>query len=435
MPVKCDSCGVETNLAETFFKERRPFSVQTYCPACWLERQHSTFKRVFFFNLGLGVAGLLFWFALGEGHLGINLLFFQIFLTLTILPHELGHAWMARWLGMRVFKIYLGSGRTAFTFRLFGFDFELRPVPIGGVVRAAHRSIECMALKQFAFVLAGPAVNFLLAAAIWLLLDSGQLWSFRPMVEGLHPELMFFYANLAVLLVNLWPHNVATEFGPLPSDGKNLLLAPFLSREKRELQHAESFLLEAAVYYQQGNSEGAQRWVEKGLALYPDNEMLLDLYGVVAIDLGEYDKARECFLGLLHRASKQPLMRPLTLNNIAYANAFLGGDDLLKEADAFSLEAMAAIGWMPAIMGTRGTVLAKMGRFEEALPLLNEAMSKEESPNHKAQSACLIAETECRRGNLDVAWTYLKEARRLDPKCSLLSRAEAALRGAAMPTV
>lgn len=192
--------------------------------------------------------------------------------------------------------------------------------------------------------------------------------------------------------------------------------------------------METTVCHQQGDYAGAQSWVEKGLALYPDNETLLNWYGVIALELVEYDKARECFLKLLHRDSEQPLMRSLMMNNIAYTNALLGGDDLLKEADALSQEAMTAMGWMPAIRGTRGTVLVAMGRFEEALPLLHDSMSQAEIPDHKAQNACMIAEAECRLGNLDVARTYLEEARKLAPKCTLLSRTETILRESSMPT-
>jgi tetratricopeptide (TPR) repeat protein len=252
------------------------------------------------------------------------------------------------------------------------------------------------------------------------------------MEQGLQLGLVFLYANLAVLVENLWPHDVTTGFGSFPSDGKQLFLTFRMSREKRELHHVANFVMEASVCHQRGDYEGARQWVEKGLALYPENEVLLNWYGVIAMDLGVYDKARECFLKLLHRESKQPLMRPLMLNNIAYANALLGGVDLLKEADAFSHEAMTAMSWMPAVRGTRGTVLVAMGRLEEALPLLHDSMSQAEIPSHKAQNACFIAEAECRRGNFDVARTYLEEARKLEPKCSLLSRAERTLREASM---
>src|SRR5262245_34422146 len=61
------------------------------------------------------------------------------------------------------------------------------------------------------------------------------LCEWRPTLElrineaGLQPGLMFFYANLAVLIENLWPHNVMTGFGAFPSDGKQLFLALSLS--------------------------------------------------------------------------------------------------------------------------------------------------------------------------------------------------------------
>ncbi len=439
MSAKCDRCGVETTFDASFFKERKSFSktILTYCPTCWLKRQHSAAQWVFLSNLGLGALGLvltLAWPEVGAGRVFINGFFFQVFLTLTILPHELGHAWMARLLGVRVLKIYVGSGKTLFTVRWFGFDVEFRAVPIGGLVVAAHRSIKWLRAKQFAFVLAGPVVNLLLAAAVWPIIDADQLWSFRPMGQGLQLGLTFFYANLAVLVENLWPHNVATSFGAFPSDGKQLLVTLSLSREKRELHHALSFAMEAAVCHHRGDYAGARSWLEKGLALYPDNETLLSWQGVVGLDLGEYQKARECFLKILQRDRKQPMMRPLMLNNIAYANALLGGDELLREADEFSQEAMTAMSWMPAVRGTRGTVLAAIGRLDEALPMLHDAMAQANSANHKASNACMVSMVEARRGNLDVARNYLDEARKLEPKCHLLSRAETVLRELTLPT-
>ena len=108
MSVKCDLCGVESNLDATFFKAPKSFSrsIHTYCPDCWLKQQHSDTKWIALLNLGFGALGLLFWLTGPEiriGYLLINVFFFQLFLVLTIGPHELGHAWMARWVGMRVY--------------------------------------------------------------------------------------------------------------------------------------------------------------------------------------------------------------------------------------------------------------------------------------------------------------------------------------------
>lgn len=432
MSVKCDLCGVESNLDATFFKAPKSFSrsIHTYCPNCWVKQQHFDTKWIALLNLVIGALGLLFWLTGVDnkiGYLLINVFFFQLFLVLSIVLHELGHAWMARLVGMRVFKIYIGSGKTLFTFRLLGFESEFRPLPTGGLVVAAHRKLKHLRANQFAFILAGPAINILFAAAVWTFLSPGALWSIHPLDHGFQPGLAFFYANVVVLLENLWPRDVATMFGRLPTDGKQLFQAFFLSREKRELHHAAGFVMETAVCHQQGDYEDARRWVKDGLKSYPDNVELLNWHGIIALGLGDYGKARDCFLDLLNRECREPLMRPILLNNVAYADSFLGGENLLKEADAFSQEAMTALSWVPSIRGTRGAVLVAMGRFDEGLPLLREAMSQVEHTNQKALNACLIAEAESHCGNLSAARTYLDEARKLDPRCPLLARAEAIL--------
>jgi hypothetical protein len=85
------------------------------------------------------------------------------------------------------------------------------------------------------------------------------------------------------------------------------------------------------------------------------------------------------------------------------------------------------------VKGTRGTVLVALGRFDAGIELLLDSMSRADLANHKAQNACLLAEAEARRGNLETAWHYLGEARKLDPKCVLLKRAEAILQDAGIP--
>ena len=432
MSAKCDRCGVESGLDTAFFKAPKSFSqkILTYCPDCWTSKQHSDSKLGIILSLAVGPLGLLLMLA-GAPDLGwvmINIVLFELFMWVTIMPHELAHAVAARAVGMQVFRIYVGSGSTLFACRIGGFDCEFRSLPTEGLVIAAHRVLRNLRARHFAFVLAGPAANFLLAAAVWVSSDPGSLWDFGSLEKGLAPGPAFFYANVVVLLVNLWPRDVATMFGPLPSDGKQLLQAFFLHSGKVELYHAGGFVTEASFLHQQGETGKALARVEEGLSLYSGNEMLLNWKGVLQLDHGNYEGARQCFLDLLEKPGLPPAARPILLNNVAYADALLDRDDLLGEADSFSQEAMAAMSWMPAIRGTRGTVLVAMGRLEEGLKLLRESMAQASIPGDKAQNACLIAEAESRLGNYSVARNYLDEARRLEPGCLLLERAESILR-------
>ena len=109
------------------------------------------------------------------------------------------------------------------------------------------------------------------------------------------------------------------------------------------------------------------------------------------------------------------------------AKFIAGGTNLLEEADHFSNEAMTVLSWMPPVRGTRGTVLAVLGRTDEGVPLLREAMQSNDTAHGKALNACMLASVEARRGNLPESRIYLDEARKLDPNCFLLDRAEDSL--------
>lgn len=433
MSAKCDRCGAESNLDNAFFKAPKSFSqkILTYCPDCWTARQHSESKWGIILSLATGPLGLLF--LLTDTHAGlgwflINLTLCEVFIWLAIVPHELAHAVVGRAVGMKVFRIYLGSGKTWFTSRVAGFDCEFKPLPTGGLVVAAHRTLDHLRARHFAFVLAGPAANFLMAAAVWLFSSSGTLWRLSSMENGFAPGQAFFYANLLVLLLNLWPKDTATILGPLPTDGKQLFQIASLPAAKLDAYHTAGFLMETSLLHQQGDYRKALTCVEAGLALYPENEMLLHWKGLLSLELGNYDDARLCFLNLLEGSNIPAMARPIILNNVAYADALLDREDLHEEADSFSQEAMAAMSWVPAVRGTRGTVLVAMGQIEEGLLLLRESMSQASITGHKAQNACLIAEAESRLGNFSIARDYLDEARRLDPGCLLIDRVESILR-------
>lgn len=428
MAIACDKCGIQTEIPEAFFKRRKSFrrSILTECPQCHAKSQLSGLKKNLLWNLAYGPIGLALVLMLPERMSGwflLNLFLFQVFLIASILPHEFGHAFVARWLGFKVFKVYVGFGQTFFSRNLFGFQTEFRTIPLGGLALATPIDTNWFRLKQLAFIFAGPFANLLLFAVALLFVPLHQLWDFRLLGQSLAPGQVFLYVNLLILVQNLWPHTFNTPIGRLANDGKLLWQTLFTKSDMIASTLATRFALEAMSCHEKHQNAAALTWTEQGLASFPGNLLLLNWRGILLLEQKSYEAARDCFKMLLDRADNPPDVRALMLNNIAYVDALLGGSEFLAEADRYSQEALSLIGWVPAVKGTRGTTLLELGKIDDALVLLHESMEHADNSNGKAQNACFISMGEARRGNLDQSRKYLDEAKKLMPDCFLLERA------------
>ncbi len=82
--------------------------------------------------------------------------------------HELGHYLAARVCRVAVTQAGFGWGPKLFGFRVNRVDYQLRLLPIGAYIRMEMSGFQKRPLLQQLFVLlAGIAVNFILAAMAW----------------------------------------------------------------------------------------------------------------------------------------------------------------------------------------------------------------------------------------------------------------------------
>src|SRR5256884_1579930 len=323
------------------------------------------------------------------------------------------------------FFMLLFADNLVFFFFFFQAEDGIRDVAVTGVQTCALPiSLEHFFSKQLGIILAGPLVNLALVAAALLFLEPERFWSLAGIDSHLLPLRMFLLSNFGLLLENLWPHFIATPLGKIPSDGKQLLRILRRRKEHAAEIHAMTFALEGAECHQHGKYEAAQIWFQRGLKLYTENVHLLTWQGNNLLDLRRFNEAREAYFRILPLVENQPLARAILLNNIAYTNALIGGTNLLEEAERLSNEAMTILSWMPAVRGTRGTVLAELGKTDQAIPLLREAMQNNYTAHGKALNACLLAIVAARCQNFVASQTYLDEARKLDPNYFLLDRAQ-----------
>ncbi len=110
-----------------------------------------------------------------------------ISLVAALILHEIGHLLAARACRIRVLEAGLGWGPLLFGARVRGVDYQLRLLPLGAYVRMDMHGLQTRPLSQQLFVLlAGIAVNFILAGIAWgsffgtlnLVLALGNLFPF-----------------------------------------------------------------------------------------------------------------------------------------------------------------------------------------------------------------------------------------------------------------
>jgi len=424
--MKCSRCGLESDIPDAFLVRKRWAGLvkRAYCPGCW-EKIFIREQLESIFLIALILAFLdAFMFHRGMIRVAADLLFLVLINYPIIAAHELAHAVAGKVLGVRIFKVIIGYGRILFSRRVAGTDWELRLWPFGGGTVMACPPGQGNRVRFFGAILAGPGMHGVMIAAammlqVFLLLFQGLFG--MPLMDPLHWTSLFLFLNLILLLHNLLPMKTGGSAGQLGTDGYQLLQLLFQKPEEEVNRNQAYYILEAMEALARNDPAAALRWLDHGLALQPEQPSLRILKGNAFIKQKRFGEARAEFEAVLSaEAAKQPYLKYLLYNNIAYADLLLKDPDMLAEADRYSSEAFRQIGWEPSIISTRGAVLAEMGRPDEGIRLLQDALTRHADEFGKASDAYHLAVAEKRRGNEAESRRYLELTRKYDPNFYLL---------------
>jgi tetratricopeptide (TPR) repeat protein len=420
--MKCKRCGLESGLEEAFIKRRRLFhrSPDTICPNCELEKGiRGALTAYVFIPLTAVVLSILHPTLSWTWHFVVIAGMMAVSIPLAVL-HELSHAFAANLLGMTVFSITLGIGRELFTLEKFGVNWDVRLIPLGGTTRIAGPPLSRFRLRLWLIYLAGPALHLILALIAWRgWLTVNLLGGSRSLLG--YVLVILFYSNLGLLVVNLLPLQSLNAFGVTSSDGWNLIRLPVMARDEAMRMADRQYANAAVVAARRKQFDEAKELMQKGLDLRPDDPHIANGSGFVNLTTGDLPGARAEFVRALDAlGDEEPGFRYLLLNNLAYLDALLEDPERMDEADRHSQEAYENGPWVPALMGTRGAVLSWLGRHDEGIPLLKNAMARADGPDSKAEDAYLLALAEARRGDLTQASEYLSLGKELDPQSYLL---------------
>lgn len=376
-------------------------------------------RRALVFAVALSALAIVMGLTIGDADVRARFLAYGcliFFIPLGTVLHELAHGLADLVLGLRLFSLSYGlTGRVLYRRRLGTCALEIRSSLSGGFALAAPRSTRWLRLRWSLVVAAAPLANALLAAAAF----SVSLKS--PIAEGVVRS--FGWANAILLGLSLFPFKYATPFGVSPSDGLGLFTIPFSSADKLKQTHAHYFALEGMECLRQKNYAAAESWARRGLEACAGELSNRTVLGLALLGNKRLSEARDLFLELAESTTppaNSPPCKALFLNNVAYIDLMTEDEKLLEEADRYSQQAMRLNPWDAYIKGTRGSVLVTLGRLDEGIGLLEQAIEEHEEPENKASNACWLSIAFRKAGNLEASHRLLNQARQLDPECEYI---------------
>lgn len=214
--------------------------------------------------------------------------------------------------------------------------------------------------------------------------------------------------------------------------------------------------------HETGDFAGAVEFFDQAIQWSPDNVALLGWRGVMLARCGRHDEAymqfaavvesgdlglsiRVTFLAeqiksLLRAGQRQPawivcgeyLDEPgllpeklFLLDTLASLPVQESLPQLLPDAEHWSAQALSLQPENLSLKSTRGAVLAEQGRWEDAMPLLTEVLSRSEIQEDKCVAALFLALEAKRRGDARAAARFARQARLLHPPRWIAQRLDA----------
>ncbi len=450
-PVRCFDCGVQSLTRDGYRRELTTTGYRYRCPACEERRSRRDAEQLRIITIAFPIVGLaataLSWF-FQPFLLPPSLIILKASLPLVCQPilvvaHELAHAVVARALGVRVFSITVGVGRPWFQGRFLGTRVRVNILPFTGVTRLGHVRKRGLRLRHWLSVAAGPMAHvlFILAMfAIWresIGITAGGVGpdgdSWMPILFSLAG--LFTLLNVVMLIGNLVPHISYSGGRPQPSDGLQLLRAPFMSQTQLDHLLATSFVFESADLQRESRYAEARACVEAGLKIWPAFATLrLDLGSILMIQ-GEFVAAGQAFRLALGLPENPSSLVAILESYLALSELAIGSAESLDEADRLSRQALAATGWNASAKVVRGAVLVERARHSEGAVLLREAFdgAGSLSSEMRATLQCYTAIALHPEAG-DIAAQRLETARKEWPACPFLARAAQATTPHGAPT-
>lgn len=282
-------------------------------------------------------------------------LYCSAFVAITL--HELAHAITGHLAGLNIRRIRIGTEPVLLRFRAFHADIQLGLLPTGGSVEI-HEPLRPSRPRRLALVAAGPLMDMAwFAILIWLMTQSYENETANAI---LMPALV---VQTCMLISSLYPCHAHFYGEDLPSD---MLHFYRILREKDDpfdvYRHA--YLMRLDGYHENDLSEFVPSRGSERVA-----HIFIERMRDKGEDRGPYVRAlrREIGLGL------SPLEEVAIIDGMITDAIRHPPTEDEGELDALSARAIALYPDLKTLKGSRAAILARAGRHQEALEMLEQA--------------------------------------------------------------
>ena len=421
-PAACDTCGLRVPRREILLKVRRSFSsrFKWVCPPCQAAMLHRVEAVVTGLQWALVpvllVAG--WWLGPAMQSLAFKMLGMMVGLLVGLVLHEAGHAGVAWLMGLRVWRVVIGSGRRIAKACWWGLGLEVRRLPTVGVVVIEPSTGRFAALRFGLAVAAGPAVNLILVVvAVWRLNGGGDSVPSPNLVGFIG---FFAGANTWLLGVSLWPRLYGGALAGLPSDGLQLWrLLRDAGGEHRALAPSGVAATRVHEMLWRDDFEGALAAVAAAPMDAPNRVGLRINAAVAMISGGRFEDAYTLGQELLAEPDAlEPATQAVLQNNTAWAGLLTHRAERLETMTGWVDLALETLPGHLALLATRGACAVVAGDLELAEELLRRSSIQDGDGTYRPIHVAWASVVAAVRGNDAEATALADSARKLKPESS-----------------
>lgn len=407
----CNYCGFHFDSPAPFIKKRRfIFSPKKlYCKSCVDEAVDNRLLKSLLSNILLLCLALFFFQVQHNPQLAwliVNVVVLGVLGVFVTFLHELGHAFTATALKMRVYGIEIGQGKKLVSIKFGDYPVTINKIPfLGGMTFVGFYKDDKESLVKMALVyLAGPVINLIIfLLLLWFIGLDELIAPVKHGFDGVDIFTLLAIDNFLVFLKNIIPYSFNVNGIRHETDGKFLLLSLFRKNKVKSQLRTSTLHSYGMESINKKEFSDAAEWFKKGMCEFPENILFHFLYASSLY----YDKNYEGTKSFLCKVLNDDLINDENqfiaaniYNLYAWTLLLQSVSENLELANEYSEKACEILKNEASMLDTRGYIEVELENFDKGKELLLQALTLTPILSHKAAGLCGIAISELKQGNV-----------------------------------